>query len=183
MSLRTITIDDIRDWNPCYDPSRYIPEGWTGTALDILRLKECPAKDRLWVVLREECIDTKTLRLFAVRCAREAMRLTGWADPRSVAACDVAERYAHGGATKTELEAARNAAWSAVYAAVRAAAARAAAYAAAYAASRAAVRASRAAAWTAYVVARAVADAADAVAREQQAEWLIEMLEGDSDDN
>jgi hypothetical protein len=48
--MKTYTIDDIRKYNPCYDPTRYLPEGWTGTAIDILNVKECPVRDRLWVV-------------------------------------------------------------------------------------------------------------------------------------
>ena len=37
MELKQITIDDIRSFEPCYDPARYLPEDWTGTALDIDR--------------------------------------------------------------------------------------------------------------------------------------------------
>ena len=114
----TITIDDIRSWEPCYDPSLYLPEGWSGTALDILAVEECPAVDRLWVVLREGCINARTLRLFAVWCARQALALIDNPDHRSIAACDVAERFANGEATSEEL----NAAWDAARAAARAAA-------------------------------------------------------------
>ena len=48
----------------------------------------------------------RTARLFAVWCAREALQLLDSPDPRSVAACDVAERYANGDASETELMAA-----------------------------------------------------------------------------
>jgi len=50
----------------------------------------------------------RTARLFAVWCA-----LIDNPDPRSVAACDVAERYANSEASKDELAAARAAAWAA----------------------------------------------------------------------
>ena len=113
MKTFTITINDIRSWEPCYDPARFLPEGWQGTALDILAVGECSVDDRLWVVLREECIDDRTIRLFAVWCARQALALIDDPDPRSVAACDVAERYANGDATSEELAAARAAAWDA----------------------------------------------------------------------
>jgi hypothetical protein len=118
--LPTVTIDQIRNFDPppCYDPGRYLPEGWTGTALDVLAVEECPAEDRLWVVLHEEFIDARTMRLFAVWCARQALALVDNPDPRSVAACDVAERYANGEATDSELVAARTAAWAAAKAAV-----------------------------------------------------------------
>ena len=160
--LTTFSIDDIRNFRPrpCYDPSRYLPEGWQGTALDVLDVKDCPAADRLWVVLREECVSSRTLRLFAVWCARQALALVDNPDQRSVAACDTAERFANGEATERELAAA----W---------AAARAAARDAAWAAARAAARdAAWAAAWAAAwdaasVAARAVAwDAARAAARD-----------------
>jgi len=119
--MNTFTIDDIRNMEPCYDPSRYISESWTGTALDILGVNACPPQDRLWVVCHDSWIDDHTLRLFAVWCARQALALIKNPDPRSVAACDVAERYANGEATKDELTAARDAAWDAAWDAASAA--------------------------------------------------------------
>jgi hypothetical protein len=83
-------------------------------------------------------IDTwndKILRLFAVWCAREALKLVDNPDPRSISACDVADRYANGEATKEELAAAENAAWDAARAAAWDAA-RAAAWDAAWNAAR-----------------------------------------------
>jgi len=108
--MKTFTIGDIRKWDACYDPAKYLPEGWKGDAIDILRIDDCPAKDRLWVVLREECIDARTLRLFAVWCAREALKHVKNPDARIIEVCDVAERYAKGEATRDELNAARAAA-------------------------------------------------------------------------
>ena len=106
MMLPVFTIANIRSWNPCYDPTRYLPADWQGTALDILAVEDCPARDRLWVVLREESIDAQALRLFAVWCARQALALIDNPDPRSVAAVDMAERFANGEATSEELAAA-----------------------------------------------------------------------------
>jgi len=117
-----MTIQDIRDMDPCYDPGEYLPEDWEGSVIDILNIADCPAKDRLWVVLREKFIDAKTLRLFAVWCAREALKLIDKPDPRSIAARDVAERYANGEATADELAAARDAAGAAAWVAARASA-------------------------------------------------------------
>ncbi|HUV93083.1 MAG TPA: hypothetical protein VMV80_08350, partial [Anaerolineales bacterium] len=91
-------------------------------------------------------IDTwnyRTARLFAVWCAREALKLVDEPDPRSVEACNVAERYANGEATKEELVAARYAAGYAAWDAARTAA-RAAARDAAWFAAR---DAAMAAAW------------------------------------
>jgi len=112
--MKTFTIEDIRDWEPCYDPGTLLPENWSGTALDILRLEEMPCENRLWVVLRPEILDDKTLRWFAIWCAR---RSQPWlTDPRSINAIDVAEKFASGNATEEELVAARRyafAAWKA----------------------------------------------------------------------
>ena len=93
--------------------------------------------------------DGRTLRLFAVWCARSTPLSDGrkvgdlLTDPRSLAALEVAERYAKGNATDDELAAAwaaaRDAAWDAAGAAAGAAA-RDAAWAAAWAAARDAAR-------------------------------------------
>ena len=127
--MRTITLGDIRALEPCYDPSRYLPEDWTGTVLDILDIKEAPSPDRIW--LATKFIGDRTNRLFAVWCARRALALIANPDPRSVNAVDVAERFANGEATNEELAAAEAAAWDAAGAAAWDAA-RAAAWAAAW---------------------------------------------------
>ena len=114
-----MNIEDIRKHEPCYDPTKYLPDDWEGDALDILRVDEAPAQDRLWVVLRHDWIDDKTLRLFAVWCAREALALIDDPDPRSTEACNVAEKYANGEAADDELAAARAAARAAAWAAAR----------------------------------------------------------------
>ena len=90
----------------------------------------CPRID--WMVWILNAIDApkydKGLRLFAVWAARNTPmangKLTGSliTDPRSVAALDVAERFANGGATQGELEAAGEAAGEAAWAAAREAA-------------------------------------------------------------
>ena len=107
------TLEDIRALNPCYDPDKYAPDDWEGTALDVLKAEQVPAEDRLWLVCHDGWIDNKTLRLFAVWCARQALALVSHPDPRSINAVNVAERYANGEATKNELAAARAAAWAA----------------------------------------------------------------------
>jgi hypothetical protein len=90
--------------------------------------------DTLWC-LRAEPQHASIWRLYAVRCARRVQHLME--DPHSLAALDVAERYAAGMATDAELSAAGGAA-------------RAAAGAAAGGAARAAAgAAARAAAWDA----------------------------------
>jgi len=74
-----------------------------------------------WVARRARLIrkietwNDRSARLFAVWCARQSLKLIDEPDPRSVAACDVAERYANGEATAEELAAARDAAWAAAW--------------------------------------------------------------------
>ncbi len=176
--MKTFTILDIRSWDPCYDPNRYLPEDWSGTAVDILRHLAIPPKDRLWVVLRPECIDDKTLRLFAVDYARRALARIPNPDPRSLTAIEVAERFANEQATKEELATAREAAYDAARAADAAYAARAtydarAAYDAAYAAY--AARAAYDAA--AYDAAAAAANTAAAdYERQEQVQQLLQLL-------
>jgi len=120
-----ITYKDIMGFGPCYKPeelgkipkkSLTIPE-FIEQYRDRVKNKE----DIIWVVCRKEYMGDKNLRLFAVWCAREALKLVD-PDPRSVAACDVAERYANGNATKEEMAAAGDAAGAAAWAATRAAA-------------------------------------------------------------
>ena len=111
MKLKTKTIADIRKYLPCYDPSRWIDEDWKGTALDILRMDHVPATDRVWCVCN--WLDKKVERLFVVWCARRALKPIPNPDPRSVSACDVAERFANWKATVKELMVAGKSAWAA----------------------------------------------------------------------
>jgi hypothetical protein len=118
--MKKLTLTEIRAWKPCYDPNKYLPGEWQGTALDILNLKECPFPDRLWVIMRTDLVSEKLMRLFAVWCARQVQHLMK--DERSLKALDVAEAFANGKATKEELDAAGDAARDAAGDAARAAA-------------------------------------------------------------
>ena len=86
--LAYFSIADIRAWEPCYDPKRYIPEDWRGTSVDVLKDERIPPADRLWVVLRTEIVSERVMRLFAVWCARQVQHLM--TDKRSTDAIDVA---------------------------------------------------------------------------------------------
>ena len=149
--MKTLTWADFAKHEPCYNPAEKYGE-WEGTILDLMQHPEIPAKDKVWAFTREGIVGDKTLRLFAVGCARKVQHLMK--DQRSIDALDVAERYANGNATKDELAAARAAAWEAAWDAAQAAT-RAAAWAAAWASEREAARAS---------------------AREAQVEIAIELL-------
>lgn len=148
--LKTLTWSDFDQHEPCYSPQKKYGY-FEGTIINILQDKRIPNTDKIWAFTREGVMDDETLRLFAVRCARQVQHLMK--DERSLNALDVAERYANGLATAEELAAARAAALAAELAAELAAAraaAWAAALAAAWAAAWAAARAAaRAAAWEA----------------------------------
>ena len=168
--MKTLTIEDIRDLSPCYDPVKYLSKNWKGNVIDILDVNDCPVEDRIWVVTK--LLDDKTNRLFAVDCAKRALDRIEDPDPRSLKAVEIAEKYAYGNATDKELGAAWDAANSAACDANSAA--RSAAYAAYYAARDAASSAAWDAAWSAaWSAARDAWDAAYA-ARGAEKETQIE---------
>ena len=131
----------------------------------------------VWVATRPGVLTDRDFRLFAVFAARRVQRLM--TDPCSIAAIDIAERYAYGEATDEELSAAWDAASDAAQAAAEAAAEAAAKDAAWDAAWAAAWAAARDAAWAAdrtaaEAAAWAAAEAAaQAAARDAQAAWLL----------
>lgn len=109
----------------------------------------------VWIATRPSVLTDEESRLFAVFAARQVQHLM--TDSRSVAAIDVAERFAHSKASVEELEAAKAAADAAATAATAAwSGDSAATYAAAYAAAKSAA----VAATTAYARADAAAIAA-----------------------
>ena len=152
--MKLINNELIRSFSPCYDPSvKGIPDS---ESLPVLEWVEkyrgvVPAEDILWLLLRNEFLSDKDLRIFAVWCAREALKLVDNPDPRSIEACNVAERYANGEATDEELSSAEAVAWATA--------------AAAAAAGAAAGAAARAAAWA------TVGEGATAAAAARDATW------------
>jgi len=115
-----ITYQDIMELNPCYDPKELGPIDTTASMtipefITEYRDKVKNKDDIIWVLCREEYMTDRDMRLFAVWCAREALKLIDNPDPRSVEVCNVAERFANGGATKKELDAAGAAAWAAAW--------------------------------------------------------------------
>ena len=109
--MKTMTVEDIMKHNPCYKRERII-ELWAGreslSFSDVAKL-DIPDVDKIWAGVY--CyMDDRQRRLFAVQCARRALSRVVNPDPLSVAACDVAERFANGEATLDELSAARDAA-------------------------------------------------------------------------
>ena len=125
--MRT-TLNKIRAHDPCAD-------GWAkllahlhkikadDEPLDLLTILDSNGMDdTLWCFRAVEGCD-KEMRLYAVWCARQVQNLMK--DQRSIDALDVAERFAHGAATRKKLaaaDAAAAAAWAAAGAAAGAAA-------------------------------------------------------------
>lgn len=154
------TLYKIRAHSPCADGWKKLLSHLDKTQADdeplsiITILGSNGLDDALWCLRAVEGRD-REIRLYAVWCARQVQHLM--ADPRSIAALDVAERYANGNATASELDAAKAAAWNAAGAAAGAAE-RVAATAAAW---NAAWNAAWAATWAAAgVAANAAAEAA-----------------------
>ena len=152
----TTTLAAIRAHRPCEDGWRKLLAHLGKTAADDeplpfeTILDSNGLDDALWCCRAAPQHD-REWRLFAVWCARQVQHLM--TDPRSIAAIDVAERFAKGEATDDELTAAwaaaRAAAWDAAWDAAEAAA-EAAAWAAAWTAAwDAAWDAAEAAAWDA----------------------------------
>jgi len=121
---KTISNKIIRQFKPCYDPSDVIKDeteklpikDWVQKYRNVV-----PTKDIIWLLSRKEFMPEKDLILFVVWCAREVLKLIENPDERIVEACNVAERYTNGEATKEELYAAHIAALNAAYYAARAA--------------------------------------------------------------
>ena len=131
----SVTVANVMSWKPCgwddkddgknYTKSR-VRRLFAGrrrlTALDVLAL-EIPVEDRFWVVLREELILARVLRLFACDCAdRDLARRKKAGEtirPEDRAAIETSRRYAAGKATLEELNAARDAAMDAAWDTVR----------------------------------------------------------------
>jgi hypothetical protein len=121
----TTTLARISDHSPCEVGWKKLLAGLGKTGPDneplpFARIVEINGlDDALWCCRAEPQYD-REWRLFAVWCARRVQHLMK--DPRSIAAIDVAERYANGKATRAELDAARTAArdaWIAVWDAAR----------------------------------------------------------------
>jgi hypothetical protein len=119
------TLNAIRKHSPCEDGWRKLLKHLGKSEPDDEPLSIATVidsnglDDALWC-LRAVSGHDREIRLFAVWCARQVQHLM--TDPRSIAALDVAERFACGEASESERNAARNAAWAAAWVAARVAA-------------------------------------------------------------
>jgi hypothetical protein len=127
MSTIVITRESLRAAGACYfdepEGERWLqkllpPDGLpvTAASVELARAAGVPERDIFWA-LNNACpqVTDRQRRLVACACARRALdaeRAAGRkTDPRSWRAVDVAERFARGEATETELADARLAAW------------------------------------------------------------------------
>jgi hypothetical protein len=158
------TLNKIRAHSPCRDGWEKLLRGLGKTAADDEPLwldaviDHNGIDDALWCLRAVDGCD-REIRLFAVWCARRVQHLM--VDPRSVAALDVAERYARGEASDEELSAAEEEAAEAAEAAESWAeswAARSAARSSAAAAARWAASAAATARWAVHRKAAAARD-------------------------
>jgi len=167
------TLNKIRQHSPCTDGWVKLLKHQDKTEADdeplsfLTILESNGLDDAIWCCRAAPEYD-KEWRLFAVWCARQVQHLM--TDERSVAALDVAERYANGLATKEELDAATVAAYATYSYNAADDAAVSAAWGDIYAAANA-VSAARAAANAAYSAARAAANAAYSAARDADAAY------------
>ena len=117
-SMKTkITYEDLIAKAPCYNPLEIgMPKSYSATISEFIneyRNKVKNKEDIIWVVCHEDYMTDRDMRLFAVWCTREALKLVDNPDPKSINACNVAERFANNKATKEEMAAVRDAAWAA----------------------------------------------------------------------
>lgn len=115
MSITT-TLNRIRAHIPCREGWEKLLKGLGKTAADdeplpFARVVEINGLDDALWCCRAEPQHDRQWRLYAVWCARQVQRFMK--DQRSIAAINVAERYANGLATDEELVAAREAVWAA----------------------------------------------------------------------
>ena len=121
MQLKYITLKQLLSWSPCDEWTEQRILHVTGgrrrlSPLEICDLAGVSARDKLWVLLREEILTEHELRLFACWCADRALRAETKAgrnpDKRSYAAVQIARAFAHGKATTDQLAEAESAAWT-----------------------------------------------------------------------
>ena len=117
--MTTTTLNRIRSHNPCANGWKKLLEGLGKTQADAEPLALTTIldinglNDAIWAL---RCVDDQAqVRRYVVWCARQVQHLM--TDPRSLAALDVAERYANGEATYAELAGANDVAWDAAMAA------------------------------------------------------------------
>lgn len=109
-ALSTVTPDLLREYGKG-EIAWLVPA--QGVTLADLFTRFCPDDIVVWFATRPGLLPDTLLRRFANSCGREACAATGWCEPRSLHALEVAESYANGRATVEDLQSARAAAYAA----------------------------------------------------------------------
>lgn len=124
------TMDDVVALDPCYireAPGKLTKLAAGRESVDLFDVLDLPIsfEDKTWLLFRDRFIPPHVLRLIACAFVRETPLPDGrkvWdllTDERSRAAVEVAERFARGSASESELTVARDAAWAAAWADAR----------------------------------------------------------------
>lgn len=134
MKEKSITWKQFLSFGPCYKGEEleklreFAKSKPRWTALDILSCKQFPTSDRLWLVLRQELIENKTIQLLACDFAERPLKRDRKAgrEPAKASwdAVAVARKFATGEATRYEMDVAAYVAYAAADAAANAAAER-----------------------------------------------------------
>ena len=174
--MNKITLKEIRDLNPCYDPSLHMKEDWEGTLVDFLHIEVIPNHDRIWVAVR--LMPRFLVEVFAIDCAFAAY---GYATSDAAASCSysasAAASYSADSAAAADATYASSA-YATSDASASASHSASCSYSAAYAAASNAYYASSAyAAYHASSTAAAAASSARNQQRENQIDALIMLLE------
>jgi len=113
--VKTVTLKDVMNWNPCYIEER-IKELFAGretlSAIEILDL-DIPAEDRVWALLHNEFFSERELQELACDFAESTLHIYEEKypnDDRPRVVIETARRYIRGRATKEELDTVRYAA-------------------------------------------------------------------------
>lgn len=121
--MKSITYDEFLKLNPCWltdgraeKLARISKRKKEWTAVDILKLEDVDAKDKLWAVFEAGLIPDPIAHEWSCRCAERALKAAGIEEEPGNAswnAIHTKRRWLRGEATDEELAAARHAAWEA----------------------------------------------------------------------
>jgi hypothetical protein len=101
--MKRWTVDELMAWFVFYSRERVTALVGDGlTALEIADL-DIPARDRLWILLREDFIPNKELRLLACEVAQDAVTRSWTVGLNPQDAIDTARRFARGEAAREDL--------------------------------------------------------------------------------
>lgn len=100
--MKILTTKTLDSYKPCYPASRYFTEDWRGTVLDIAKDDRIPFNDRLWIIIREDLVSEKLMRLFAVWCARQVRK--NHPDKKLKEVLDIVVAYCFGEVSSAELD-------------------------------------------------------------------------------